>query len=120
MKIIISCSPVVSSFKYIFLVASVSITYFLIFLALSQVVCHSADFPQLFPSHTAEKNKLPMAIAILGKKNYRCPVALALLENMARIVLHDSLHWALAKPPGTALGCVAVLAYRIESELQVA
>lgn len=29
---------------------------------------------------------------------------------IAHSALHDSHHWALAKPPGAALGCVAILA----------
>lgn len=60
-----------------------------------------------------------MASTILREKMC-CSVALTLLKNIALHVLHDSLHWALAKPPGTALGCKAILVYWIELELQVA
>lgn len=59
-----------------------------------------------------------MAFTILREKMC-CSVALTLLKNIPLHVLHDSLHWSLAKPPGTALGCEAILVYWTELELQV-
>lgn len=43
----------------------------------------------------------------VGQEENGGPAALSVLKNTACIVLHDSLHWALAKPLGTARGCVA-------------
>lgn len=91
---------------------------------LSSLICHLLPlcwFSTTFSLHAAaEKNKHPMDIAILGKKNYQCPVALALLKTIAHVVLHGSLHWALTKPPGAAQGYVAILACWTEAEPQVA